>query len=568
MHPRTLLLLVVLLPSRALAQNALDANLHANEGKSNPTATREDYRARNLVVTGDVAGGRGFRGNVGYTAEGDFRGSTGGQSSIQFRRDSALSSANLARTQSASDTFSMMRDSGAIEYRRDFAGASQRGVAGSAPAASTRHRLDQESNRLATERLLTMDTVSSPMARYQTRTGDTGTLTASTVRGIKRESDGSRRGSDRLNLYESARLQDDLRRGLLRMDRSVTRSLTPFEIAKLEAEAAKAGERDPRMMSDSELAIARIRGGGGAYDDMLWKIRKNWQQRPKPKASRPASVEPEDGTDRPDSTGETSPTDPEDGLGSAYDMLRRRLDKAPAAATPADEKGPPANTGPEMTADEYALLLRHGTKLDAFGEGGQDRLDELLSEGRRAMREGNNFIAEKRFEVALLLKPDDPRATAGLLHCQIGANLPGSASITLRKLFTQSPEMMDVTYAPEALPQPARLTKALDGAKVRMAANRDPADYGLLVAYIGRLLGDRKAIEDGLAKVTGTPGDDTLANLLRKLWLDAPPIAPEPVVTPTPEPAKSVEAVTPARPESTPAESAASTDPERPATTP
>jgi hypothetical protein len=564
--PRTLLLLAVLLPARALAQNALDANLHANEGKSNPTATREDYRSRNLVVTGDVAGGRGFRGNVGYTAEGDFRGSTGGDSSMQFRRDSALSSANLARTQSSGDTFSMMRDSGAIEYRRDFAGTSQRGVTGSAPAASTRHRLDQESNRLATERLLTMDTVSSPMARYQTRTGDTGTLTASTVRGIKRESDGSRRGSDRLNLYEAARLQDDLRRGLLRMDRSVTRSLTPFEIAKLESDAAKSGARDPRMMSDSELAIARIQSGGGAYGDMLWKIRRNWQQRPQTKTARPAPAEPKDGEERRDSSGETPPAEAEEGLGSAYDMLRRRIDKAPAAEDRSDDRAQPANTGPEMTAEEYALLLRHGTKLDAFGEGGKDRLDELLSEGQRAMREGNNFIAEKRFEVALLLKPDDPRATAGLLHCQIGANLPGSASITLRKLFTQSPEMMDVTYAPEALPQPARLTKALEGAKVRMTANRDPADYGLLVAYIGRLLGDRKAIEEGLAKVTGTPGDDTLANLLRKLWLDAPPIVPESAVPSAPAtPAKPAEKPDASRPEPKVVESA---EPERPATTP
>jgi hypothetical protein len=564
---RPLLLLAILLPARALAQNALDANLHANEGKANPTATREDYRARNLVVTGDVAGGRGFRGNVGYTAEGDFRGSTSGDSSMQFRRDSALSSASLARSQSAGDTFSMMRDSGAIEYRRDFTGASQRGATGAAPAASTRHRLDQESNRLATERLLTIDTGSSPMARYQTRTGDTGTLTASTVRGIKRESDGSRRGSDRLNLYEAARLQDDLRRGLLRMDSSVARSLTPFEIAKLKSEAGKAGARDPRLMSDRDLAIERIKSGGGAYDDMIWKIRRNWQQRPQPKAVRPAAETPQQDTAKPPGTEEATPEEAEQGLGSAYDTLRRRLDRAPVATAPEDGKGLPANTGPEMTAEEYALLLRHGTQLDAFGEGGKDRLDELLSEGQRAMREGNNFIAEKRFEVALLLKPDDPRATAGLLHCQIGANLPGSASITLRKLFTQSPEMMDVTYAPEALPQPARLTKALEGARIRLSAKRDTADYGLLVAYLGRLLGDRKVIEEGLAQVTGTPGDDTLANVLRKLWLDAPPPPAATAVPEAPKPDEPRKAMEPPAPAPEPSQSEPAA-PARPPTTP
>ena len=569
--PRLPVLLLMLMPVPALAQNALDANLHANEGKMNPTANREDYRSRNLVVTGDVAGGRGFRGNVGYTAEGDFRGSTGGDGSMQFRRDSALSSANLARTQSSGDTFSMMRDSGAMEYRRDFAGASQRGAAGAPPAAATRHRLDQESNRLATDRLLTMDTASSPMARYQTRTGDTGTLTASTVRGIKRESDRSRRGDDRLNLYEAARLQDDLRRGLLRMDASSARALTPFAVAKWKADAAKGGTRDPRSMSATELAIERMNTGASAYDGMVRKIQRNWQQRPssgrpKPAASDEASkaVEPS-GAD----AGSTDAS-ADDGLGTAYESLRRRLDREPA--TPAEANEASARSGPEMTAEEYALVLRHGTRLDAFGEGGQDRLDELLAEGQRAMREGNNFIAEKRFEVALLLKPDDPRATAGLLHCQIGANLAGSASITLRKLFTQSPEMMDVTYAPEALPQTPRLIKALESARTRMGSNRDPADYGLLVAYIGRLLGDRAVIQEGLAKVTGTPSDDTLAALLRRLWIDPPPAPVEEPAqpAPVPEPPKPSEPPVPAAdPVKTEvAEPAKPSPAERPTTTP
>jgi hypothetical protein len=80
------------------------------------------------------------------------------------------------------------------------------------------------------------------------------------------------------------------------------------------------------------------------------------------------------------------------------------------------------------------------------------------------------------------------------------------------------------------------------------------------------LLGDRKAIEEGLAKVTGTPGDDTLANLLRKLWLDAPPIVPESAVPSAPAaPAKPAEKPDASRPEPKAVESA---EPERPATTP
>jgi len=36
-----------------------------------------------------------------------------------------------------------------------------------------------------------------------------------------------------------------------------------------------------------------------------------------------------------------------------------------------------------MSVDEYATVLKHGTTLDAFGDEGKDRIDELLREGQR-----------------------------------------------------------------------------------------------------------------------------------------------------------------------------------------
>jgi hypothetical protein len=108
-----------------------------------------------------------------------------------------------------------------------------------------------------------------------------------------------------------------------------------------------------------------------------------------------------------------------------------------------------------------------------------------------------------------------------------------------------------------------------------LGSNRDPADYGLLVAYIGRLLGDRGVIQEGLAKVTGTPSDDTLAALLRRLWIDPPPAPVEEPVrqAPVPEPPKPFEPPVPAAdPVKTqvaePAKPAEPLSPERPTTTP
>ena len=72
--------LVALAPAgAAFAQNALgsgdvlDANPAVGFGGRNLPTRLTDYRARNLLITGNVAAGRGFRGTVGYFAANDFR---------------------------------------------------------------------------------------------------------------------------------------------------------------------------------------------------------------------------------------------------------------------------------------------------------------------------------------------------------------------------------------------------------------------------------------------------------------------------------------------------------------
>ncbi|MEO0476837.1 MAG: hypothetical protein AAF085_12845, partial [Planctomycetota bacterium] len=74
--------------------SAHDANQQVGSGGYNQSAARVDYRARNLLITGNVAGGRAFQGDIGYTAPGTFQGSLGSDSLFNFRRDSVFSSPN------------------------------------------------------------------------------------------------------------------------------------------------------------------------------------------------------------------------------------------------------------------------------------------------------------------------------------------------------------------------------------------------------------------------------------------------------------------------------------------
>ncbi len=524
----------------AWPQGALDASLQVGSSGKNAGKQQEDYRSRNLVVTGDVAAGRGFRGSVGYSAEGDFRGATGGDSSIGFRRNSALSSAAIARTTSTGDAFSMARDSTALEYRRDFVGASSTGQTGAATSsAETSQRLDRMSTQLSGSRQRSAEVESTVMATYKDREGDTGVLTASTLRGVKKERNKDRVGSDRLSLYEASRLRDDLRFGRIQHDAVVSAKANPFLEAAPTDSVNVSGTREMKLPTQGDIASQSAGTGLSAYDTMLRGIRTKWIEQV---AVRPST---DQGKTQPESGDQTEKESAQRGLSSAYDALRVQLDRGVEPAglagttvvqsnrgvSPSDLK--PTDDGKvsvgdvRLTLDDYALLLKHGTQMNAYGDGMRGRLDELLLDGQRSMHLGNSFLAEKQFEVALAISPGDPRATAGLLHCQIAGNLIGSAATTLEALLVDHPEMMDVKWAPEAIPTPDRLAKAMASCRASIQAKNDEPSQGLLLAYIGHLTGDSAAIREGLQAMQGSPQHESRAALLSKLWIDSPPASPD-----------------------------------------
>lgn len=511
------------LSTLARSQGALDAGLQIGS-KTNAAAKQEDFRSRNLVVTGDVAAGRGFRGSVGYAAEGDFRGATGGDTNVDFRRNSALSNPALATgSVGAGTSFSIGRDSvSSLEYRRDFVGPGASGTSASVvPNETSRQRLDRLSTRLSSSELRSMEGESTPMARYQGRDeADQGVLSVSEVRGVKRERDRDNITSERLSLYEAARLREDLRNGALRMDAVRARPSNPFVTQAPSDAVTTSAVREMPRPSRGDTAARPADTSGTQYDRIIREIEENWRKR----GERPEAPEA-------DATQST-----EMQVGAAYEKLRGDLGHvAPQAEEPSldIEKGirvksstTPTPTqvevsGVKLSLDDYAMLLKHGERLDAFGDGGGDRINELLAQGQRAMHEGNSFVAEKRFEVALLMKPNDPRVIAGLLHCQIAANLTGSAAITLRSLLAKHPEMMDVTYGEQALPPRDRVDRAMATVRDRLASAQRPVDDGLLLAYLGHLVDDKDAIRTGLAVVKGSPENDMLRQLLERLWLAA-----------------------------------------------
>lgn len=107
----------VALPLHAQQQvntgNALDANAQVGGGNVNPGAIVPDFRARNLLITGQVTDGRQFRGDVGYGAPGAFQGELGSDDLFRFRADSYGSTRQLPQVNAlGNNTYSNNFNSG------------------------------------------------------------------------------------------------------------------------------------------------------------------------------------------------------------------------------------------------------------------------------------------------------------------------------------------------------------------------------------------------------------------------------------------------------------------------
>ena len=71
---------------------ALDANQQVGSGGYNPEDGKMDFSQQNNIITGNVAGGRGFQDDIGYGAVGEFRDNLGSDELFNFRAESLSSS--------------------------------------------------------------------------------------------------------------------------------------------------------------------------------------------------------------------------------------------------------------------------------------------------------------------------------------------------------------------------------------------------------------------------------------------------------------------------------------------
>jgi hypothetical protein len=539
--------------------DALDAGLGAGPGggRRNSTRIEDNFRNRNLVITGNVAGGRGFRGSVGYSAEDDFRGRLGSNDQFTFRANSAFSDPQLFRSGSTMQQLRFGQNLGIIEYRRSGSAIETPSNVSSSTAvtnsAATGFRMDEIADvRLKADRFSQVsmsrnvqDSAAEPRIvgiAYDEK-GDTLVLDASALRGLSIQPVNTYLQTIGLSSFDTARLRDDKMAG--RGDTS--RIGVPFESrfesvrpeeARLETSTTPDRVERP-VQKDFQTVLekiaeryAELEGGDinadpkvlRALDEKYKELRERLSganrsdRNAKPDAKDKLRLEgerPLRGSDR----DIDRPDKPKDGEGKPGEKVKE--DEQEGETKGDAEREPEVEIAPsdqQKSAADFGVILRHGQRIERFSSDGDDRFNEIMRDAEQMLKDGQYFDAERRFGHALRFTPEHPLGAAGMGHAQIGAGLYLSASLTLQRLFTRTPEMIDVTYSEALLPTRDLMMKTAETMRGRLNEESDRRSNGFLLAYVGRQLGDKKMIEEGTNTMLAADAEDELAKLMQSVW--------------------------------------------------
>jgi hypothetical protein len=549
--------------------NALDRNLGVGAGGVNPARITPDFRDRNLLITGDVAGGRGFRGAVGYTAPSDFRGRLGSNELFRFRADSAYSSPELFRLGNTFEQLRYGQDTGMIvEYRRAGSASPvsarvQNPVSVDFMSAGVPQRLDRTTLALSTELNLQQAAEPRVVGAAYGQEGRPFLFAVSPLRGLTMEPVDQNVGFVGLTSFDAARVRKDIDAG-----KPTPKLGAAYETRFTELKPGKGAEQptvqtavkpdavDASIEPNYQEILQRIADRYAKMEnvdlhvspELLSHLQEEYRElrdrltgtsREKAEEqsrageitppSRSPDVKPRENAQVPSREAPIPPGD----MAGGVKQTPPGVTSAPARMTDRDlqlprrdEQGrpePQSKPRPPLAIEEFGTLLRHGERIEKLSATDQDRFNEIMADAERKLRDGDYFLAERRFERALRFTPGHPMATVGAAHAQIGAGLHLSAAFSLRSLFTRNPEMIDVTYGPDLLPAKPRLDAALqridDEFHDPNVAPRDRANYAFLMAYIGHQTADRHLVDRGLDLMAQYDSNSELPGLLKSIWL-------------------------------------------------
>jgi len=535
-------------------------------------------------VTGNVGGGREFRGSVGYSGVGDFRSELGSDLIYNFERDSFYSGLAARNIRGIEATALQLQSplsgqrggpaglSGGLIISRPGAGTSSAQISQPGSAQNQLSDLiafDQVNTTLrSTSAYAVRDAMRPRIVGEATDGTNQLLLTASPLGGV-----------DALNPLDPS----------LVSGRSFNPDQFDFDPRIAIPGFREQAMRDRALLEDIEIAedIARRMP---AHNRILEDLREQAVRRgilseqdiaPEPDRPRTPGQSRPDGSDSAPESPSGGPSEPgfpdlddpnpgsdlnqdrsdEEGTGSdpELDELDRLLrgfsgqltDDPAAGLGPKGRSGTPPELGPtrldrtedpsrsdpgtvdetlnRQTMDRMIELLRtQRTSIDRIAPSDDDSLyAQHMRAGERLLSEGMWFIAEERFVAALSGKSGDAMAAIGRVHAQIGAGLYLSASTNLADLLRAYPELSMVRYEEQLLPSDDRLERIRTQLRTRSVDdNTNARNAGFLLAYLGYQTDRPGDIREGFAVVRRVDAaqdndSDPLMEVLLELWTDS-----------------------------------------------
>ncbi len=546
--------------SKTSRYGVLDANTRVGSLGDNGQAGKVDYFSRNLIVTGDVGGGRQFRGNVGYREQSEFTGNTGADDLRFFTAYSVYSSPYMA--QANYNPLEASQQFGAIMYTRTYANASARDILTDQQPLDARIAFDRFSADGAKGMRRQADFIDPGNTRdVSERLNWRVTQSRSAATRSERDSMAyleNSLASMGLSAYDRQRLKQDILQGRTQRDMVVGsplsetsllpgRSLSDSDILRptmapeyrsiVDSLRARAADRLPDRLGGGEDARkAEVeRRLGGDMDWLRGQLVRSGVESGRDGAGRlpaPGAEGTESGDGRPADAGTAQGGD--GGMGSRDERGAGSRGEGPTRSGDADA----AKDGVRKpNIDDLAYILRHGRTLQSLVPEDSGAIKDMMSLGATSMSRGEYFRAEERFRSVLQVLPNSATALAGVANAQLGAGLHVSSALSLRKLYAMHPEMIDTHFGAEVMPSAVRLEAALASARERLdAANRpgasadlqsDRFDFGLVIAYVGFQTDRPAVIREGLDAMRVARPDDAMLGLLQRVWMPPADAAPK-----------------------------------------
>ena len=422
---------------------ALDANLSVYGGRTNEPAAQIDFNARNLVVTNNVAGGRGFRGSVGYRADTDFRARAGSDDLFNWEAYSAESNPVWVQSVRSADQFQIAQGIGQFEYRR--ATTPLETIPSGRPIndrPDARLRLDRQNSALNIGSVVQLNAQPVEFAQGLDARNNPVNYYVSPIQGLRMEKVADPLAKSGLSLYEKAVAREEIANGRILANNAQESFISPFSrsaaadamIRPVAIGAESAGDAYDRIVRDVVRAYADSPNVNVNADPrVIEDVRKEIEALRGTLRGRVTAPEEPKLEVAPDPTETPEPgIDPRTGLPMAPTKPDANETIVPGEPSSEEEAAIKEELRNAETIRRLAENLRHGSTVSDLSPGERARVDQLVRSGQDNIEKGEFFTAERCFADALALNPGNPLLIVGLGNSQLGAGLYLSAALSFR----------------------------------------------------------------------------------------------------------------------------------------